>query len=149
MSDHLRALFPGLRTTPFVVRCDADPACNCIAWAANDTGVKWWPVGDGPGIFWPPGVPCEESLEAFAAAFATLGYAAGGDDFLEPGVQKIALFTNAFGVPTHAARQLESGQWSSKIGELEAIEHQLRALEGDIYGTVALILKRPRKPGSI
>jgi hypothetical protein len=62
---------------------------------------------------------------------------------LEPGSEKIAVFANAKGVPTHAARQLASGFWTSKLGVSEDIEHRLRDLEGDIYGTVALIMKRP------
>jgi hypothetical protein len=53
------------------------------------------------------------------------------------------LFVDARGVPTHAARLLPSGLWTSKLGEWEDIEHDLHALEGDVYGTVALLLKRP------
>jgi hypothetical protein len=53
------------------------------------------------------------------------------------------LFADAAGIPTHAARQLTSGAWTSKLGNAADIEHELRALEGEIYGVVALILKRP------
>lgn len=55
------------------------------------------------------------------------------------------------GEPTHAARQLPSGAWTSKLGEWEDIEHDtLEALEGsegrgEAYGRVALILKRERR----
>jgi hypothetical protein len=58
-------------------------------------------------------------------------------------MEKVALFADPAGIPTHAARQLASGQWTSKLGQAEDIEHELRALEGEIYGVVALILKRP------
>ncbi len=58
------------------------------------------------------------------------------------GFEKVALFVDAAGMPTHAARQVNSGAWTSKLGNSEDIEHELRALEGDIYGTVRLILKR-------
>ncbi|MCI0637958.1 MAG: hypothetical protein L0Y72_23715 [Gemmataceae bacterium] len=43
-------------------------------------------------------------------------------------------------MPTHAARQLPTGRWSSKLGPSEDIEHDLHALEGEIYGTIALKL---------
>jgi hypothetical protein len=43
----------------------------------------------------------------------------------------------------HAARQLPSGRWTSKIGVLEDIEHSLRDLEGDEYGTATVLMKRP------
>ena len=142
MSDRLRDLFPGLRTTSFWVTSPADPDYNCVAWAANDSNNYWWPVGKRPRIYWPVGAPQEESLAAFVAIFQMLGYASGTDEWLETGVQKVALFVDAEGVPTHAARQLPSGRWASKLGKMEDIEHDLRALEGDIYGTVALVPKR-------
>jgi hypothetical protein len=34
--------------------------------------------------------------------------------------------------------------WSSKLGRREDIEHVLKGLEGDTYGTVALLMKRSR-----
>jgi hypothetical protein len=64
-------------------------------------------------------------------------------DELEAGFEKIALFANNQGIPLHAARQLPSGRWTSKLGELEDIEHTLRDLEGEEYGSVALVMKRP------
>ena len=144
MSEYLQTLFPGLRTTAFRTTSPAETKYNCIAWAANDTSQWWWPVEGAP---WPPSAAREMTLDAFAAAFQTLGYVVGTDETLEPGVEKVALFTNAAGVPTHAARQLPTGRWTSKLGQAEDIEHNLRALEGEIYGAVAAILKRPLPPG--
>lgn len=143
MSGELRTLFPGLATTPYRITSPAELAYNCIAWAANDVTRRWWPVGEAT-IYWPPAVPRDETLEAFTALFLTLGYVVGADESLEPSYEKVALFSNAFEVPTHAARQLASGLWTSKIGKLEDIEHELRALEGATYGTVVLIMKRSR-----
>jgi hypothetical protein len=65
---------------------------------------------------------------------------------LEPGLEKIAIFAKG-GRPTHAARQLGSGRWTSKLGRAEDIEHDLRALEGEAYGAVAFFLQRPRATG--
>lgn len=62
---------------------------------------------------------------------------------LETGFEKVALFADADGFATHAARQLNNGRWTSKLGELEDIEHALRDLEGVEYGTVVLVMKRP------
>lgn len=53
------------------------------------------------------------------------------------------LFADLAGMPTHAARQLHSGAWTSKLGNAEDIEHELHALEGEIYGTVVVIMNRP------
>jgi hypothetical protein len=88
-------------------------------------------------------VPREVTLDGFRAAFATLGYVACPGQDLEPGFERIALFANDRLVPKHAARQLPSGRWTSKLGKLEDIEHALHDLEGTLYGTVVLFMKRP------
>lgn len=90
----------------------------------------------------------EETLDAFAAAFATLGYAPCLDERPEHRFEKIALFAVA-GLPTHAARQLPSGRWTSKLGLREDIEHDLHAVSGGVYGTVAALLKRPTAAASV
>jgi hypothetical protein len=45
-------------------------------------------------------------------------------------------------MPTHAARQLPNGRWSSKLGKLEDIEHALDDICGSAYGSVVPVLKR-------
>ena len=37
------------------------------------------------------------------------------------------------GLPNHAARQLGSGMWTSKIGTLEDIQYKSRGLTGERY----------------
>lgn len=145
MSEDIQTLFPGLRTTPFRLASPRARNYNCIGFAANDEENWWWPEGDAPTIYWPPGAPRELTLNAFSAVFLMLGYTVGGGDTHDPGIEKVALFADSSGTPTHAARQLATGQWTSKLGEAEDIEHDLRALEGEIYGTVAMILTRPRR----
>jgi hypothetical protein len=113
MSEYLQALFPGLRTKPFRVTSPADRKYNCIAWAANDTSDWWWPERNAPDVVWPDSAPREVSLSAFTDAFLAIGYIVGGDDSLEPGFEKVALFADAAGMPSHAARQLPSGAWTS------------------------------------
>ena len=57
-------------------------------------------------------------------------FASSDNEVLEPGFEKVALFVNASGVPTHAVRLLLIGLWTSKLGEWEDIEHELHALAG-------------------
>jgi hypothetical protein len=83
------------------------------------------------------------TLPAFQALFSLLGYNVCEDESLESRFQKVALFADSAGIPTHTARQLTSGLWTSKVGELEDIEHALHALAGERYGTVVTIMKRP------
>jgi hypothetical protein len=61
---------------------------------------------------------------------------------LEAGVEKTALY--AVGEkPSHAARQLASGIWTSKLGPNIDIEHTtLEALAGGVYGELAAVLSR-------
>ena len=97
-------------------------------------------------FYWPPGVPRRATVEDFTGAFRTLGYTPCADDRPEPGFEKVALFAKE-GIPTHAARQLPNGSWTSKLGPAEDIEHVLEALVGDQYGEVVAVLRRQRADG--
>ena len=101
---------------------------------------------DNETPYWPGGVPREETLTAFTAAFATLGYEVADSETWEPGFDKVALFADAQGIPTHAARQLAQGRWTSKLGLSEDIEHNLHDVSGSIYGVVVRVLRRPTPP---
>lgn len=85
-------------------------------------------------------------MVAFVDAFAILGYepCASGDP--ERGFEKVALFADGTGTPTHAARLLPNGSWTSKLGPHEDISHTLYGLEGSSYGDVVHFLKRALPP---
>ena len=138
----LEQCFPGLRRSPFTITSPRDKGYNCVAWAADCRGRWWWPSSQA---YWPEGIPCEVALAAFLDLFESRGYEECSDGEHEPGVGKVGIFAKE-GVPTHAARQLPSGRWSSKCGELEDVEHELRSLEGTAYGTVVAFLSRPDPP---
>jgi hypothetical protein len=149
MSERLLAAFPGLRTTPFQVTSPADPTYNCVAWAAGNPTEWWWPLAAPERrTFWPAAAPRHVTVDAFVAALVTVGYSVCTDASLQPGFEKVALFADENGVPTHAARQLPSGRWTSKLSQSEDIEHDLRALEGQVYGTAAVFLRRPAHDSS-
>lgn len=136
LHQRLRTLFPKLET--FEITSDPSAEYNCIAWAAGEIDRWWWPH---PDAHWPADAPLEESLAAFMAAFASLGYEASDSQDLEPGFDKIAIY--AIGNrPTHAARQLTTGKWTSKLGELHDIAHDLEGVEGTTYGRPVLFMKR-------
>src|SRR5262249_38721988 len=79
--------------------------------------------------------------------FATLGYVVWQDGSLEPVYEKVALFADDLDHPTHVARQLPSGRWTSKLGRAEDIEHDLHELEGALYGGV--VLRTQRRPDAV
>jgi hypothetical protein len=139
----IEQIFPGLRGTAYQVTSPPDEAYNCIAWAAGDNQQWWWPdeASQPDSAHWPAGALRAETLDAFRQAFATLGYVVCNDDLVEGGFEKIALFALS-GSPKHAARQLPSGRWTSKLGPMEDIEHELHDV-GMVYGSVVLLMKRP------
>src|SRR5215212_5342604 len=122
MRELIEQLFPRLREGDFEITSPRDRRYNCVAWAANDTRRWWWP-GELPFSFWPAGVAREESVARFIDAFATLGYKVSPSGEHEPSVEKVAIFASSDGAPTHMARQLPDGAWTSKLGGLEDISH--------------------------
>lgn len=136
----IQTIFPKLDLDAFEITRVADKIYNCIAWAADDTTRWWWPGG----VYWPDAVPHELTLDAFAQAFGTLGYVPCDHADLEQDFEKVAIYANS-DVPKHAARQLPSGRWTSKLGRSERIEHDLYALEGSNYGQIAMKMRRPKR----
>lgn len=136
----LLAAFPNLDADGGTVIDPPDPAYNCVAWAVRVTDAVWWPAD--PDGYWPPGVPDELTLTAVVAALATAGYAPCDDGRFEPGFEKAAVYARN-GVPTHVARQLADGRWSSKLGRDCTVGHATPAgVEGPVYGSVVAYLRR-------
>jgi hypothetical protein len=136
--------FPKLTTDSFDLTSPKDGDYNCIAWAAGENDRKWWPDKGGDG-YWPPGIPRAETMDAFIAAYATLGYECCESDELEAEFEKIAIFAKPSGKPAHAARQLPDGGWTSKLGDEQDIRHaELRGVENHIYGVSVQCMRRKR-----
>lgn len=133
--------FPKLRKRRHEFTSVRTVSYNCIAWAASEQHRVWWP-SIMPGAYWPRAAPRVETIEAFVAAFATIGYQSCEGDSLEQGFEKVAIFAKD-GKPTHAARQLSDGIWTSKLGKSVDVSHALGGLKGDKYGEPVHFLKRP------
>lgn len=138
----IESIFPNLPLCGYSITSPATPEYNCIAWAAADT-ESWWEPDPYNLSFWPTGVPRAYTLEAYVKAYNTRGYVVCDNFNREDDFEKIAIYIDASGKPTHAARQLTSGRWTSKLGQLEDIEHHtLDGLTGNDYGIVAALMKR-------
>ena len=98
--------------------------------------------------YWPPNTPRDVTMSAFISAYSTLGFILCFDGALEEGIEKIALYGKGpvgAEIPTHASLQLDTGDWTSKIGAFEDIKHATPQLvEGPTYGIVICYLARPR-----
>lgn len=132
--------FPRLNDANHRITSPASAEYNCIAWAAEDQD-HWWQ----PGEYWNvPDWPADDfGLGALERAFLALGFTdCGMNADLEAGFVKVALYGGS-GMYTHAARQLANGNWTSKLGKGEDIEHDApEDVAGGLYGEVAEIMKR-------
>ena len=132
--------FPNLNPANHSITSPETPEYNCIAWAAGDTEAWWEPH---PDYYWPMQAPREYTLEAYKKAYETVNFVECTNSRYEDGYEKVAIYINSYGKPTHAARQLISGHWTSKLGQNVDIEHEtLQVLEGPMYGKIAVIMKR-------
>lgn len=136
---------PKLKSSNYRITSPRTGVYNCIAWATSCTTRWWWPDKYGFS-YWPESVAREETISAFLAAFESLGYEKCEDGILEAGYEKIALFADPdTGVPTHAARQLSDGWWTSKLGQMEDIEHKkVEDIRGSYYGEVVCFMRRQK-----
>lgn len=131
-------VFPRLTEQNHRQTSPADICYNCVAWAADDI-AHWWQ----PGTYWPVEMSRDDhGIGALEQAFRSLGYEECADESLEPGFEKVSLYGSGL-LYTHAARQLLSGQWTSKLGKAEDIEHDTpNDVAGGVYGEVVQFLKR-------
>ena len=131
---------PNSFVEPLAVTSLATGNYTCIAWALEDTTHFYW-TGPEYFFYWESDLLREETMDAFVQLFKKYGYEICENALKERGFTKIALFAKD-NIPTHAARQLPSGLWTSKLGILEDARHTLFAISDGLYGSVALILKR-------
>jgi len=140
MIAELERCFPELRVVGYQETSPESARYNCVAWAMGDTSRWWWP-DPHPYAYWPH-EPRVCSLEAFTREFESMGYQVSRSREVEISFEKIAIYVKEDDLPTHVARQLPSGVWTSKCGGLHDITHVLHALEGDTYGQAKVIMKR-------
>lgn len=138
--QEIEKIFSRLIDIGYTITSEETTEYNCIAWAANDTEA-WWEPDPLYLSFWPTGVPRIYSLDAYIKAYQTLGFIVCNSLEYEKDFEKIAIYVDNNGNPTHAARQLDSGSWTSKLGSLEDIEHKTLDSLSE-YGTVAVLMKR-------
>jgi len=136
---------PRLAKFDYHITSPRDPRYNCFAWAVGDTAHIWDPSSLGSGVYWPPGIAALPSLNGVLAAYAEEGFAVCESGAVELGFEKIAIFVDEAGDPRHAARQLRSGAWTSKLGPNVDIEHRdVQAVGGLVYGEPQVFMRRHR-----
>ncbi len=144
--EEIESAFPNLSGSTWRISSDIDEAYNCIAFAVYDTQQFWDPNIVGiPGYYWPPGVSRDDNLPSWMAVFEIHGFRVCESGDVEAGFEKIAIYTYENHVPTHVARQLQDGTWTSKLGPDEDIEHpNPEGLDSIMYGGAEVFMRRPR-----
>ena len=138
--SRLRLRFPKLTEKNHFVSSPSSDNYNCIAWA-YEVNNKWmWP--GNPDSYWPYDIDSKDVLEALIQLYIDAGYEKCDNEQREDGFKKVAIYVNQEGA-THAARQLESGHWTSKLGNCVDIEHDnLEALESESYGKAKVFFRK-------
>ena len=131
--------FPNSIQEPFIITSHCTNFYNCIAWAYGVNDKWFWPTSD---YYWPASVPCELTITAFQSLFEEIGYVVCQNGDYINGYEKIAIFIDADGKPTHAARQLNEGYWTSKLGSNVDVSHTLNAIIDGSYGIVGCYMIR-------
>ncbi len=131
--------FPALRDHLFTVTSQATEDYNCFTHAVGRAEVWSWPEDSS---HWLPGVPREDTVASLVAGFRLFGYESCETGDHEPGVEKVCVYAKE-GVPQHVARQLPSGEWTSKLGPGLDLTHTLAGLAGQLYGSPVAFMKRP------
>lgn len=134
--------FPKLAYEDFEIIHPPSDTYNCIAYAAGDI-TDWWSYR--PEYYWPPDVPRSPTIDGLRALFVKRGYKKCNGPKLEPLYDKVALYAE-FGAWTHAALQMSSGRWRSKLDVGELIEHQSPgSLVGGRYGRPQVYMRRRKQ----
>jgi len=139
----LEQKFPNITGTPYERTSPATNRYNCVAYAVHENHRNWWPNSH---MFWPVR-PAKATLNDFKVMLIVMfDFEETETSLYEPGYERVAIFANARGIPTHAARQLEKGSWTSKLGQWIDISHTLDGMNGGEYGTVAFVMRRRVAP---
>jgi hypothetical protein len=143
-AEQVLRLFPNADLDGFYETSKRNALNNCYAWAGGDKENIWYPTKSYYVWFTDSK---SEKLDNFIENYGYVGYKEITESRkYEPEFEKIAIFVDEDGLPSHATRQKDNGCWTSKLGILEDVEHKtLECIEGAGYGMVKVILKRPKK----
>jgi hypothetical protein len=131
ITKELRKDFPNMNYWNSKQTSELNKCYNCVAWV-SEINNDW---------IWPDIV----NKTVFINLFKSYGYKEiqNGNISLEPYKQKIAIYVDSFNKPSHVARQLRNGKWTSKIGRNIDIEHDnLEVLEGPLYGRINIMMEK-------
>ena len=124
---------------------------NCIAHSLGIRNMSIWPAKLELWV-WDKSLPYINTINNFVNLYRKFNYEICEDSSWEPDYDKIALYISILScrnTVSHAAKQIDSYWWSSKMGGDELFEHDLEAIENKNVGTKYVFLKRPKNLSSL
>ncbi len=119
-----------------------DTNYNCASWVVGINDRWLWPFNDlNPYWYWPADIKEGDEVESFIDFFSNMGYVICFSEIYEENYDKVVVYGDSEG-PTHLAKQLDKKYWSSKIGDMEDVKHELKTFENSRYGNIKLFMKR-------
>ena len=146
---NLEAKFPKLRNGGYRITSPKDKKYNCVAYNIGNPTRNWnWMPYPTGGYYWPPGIEGDDTIESWTRVFIIHGYRICENGDFEPGLEKVAIYSDEGGVPTHSAKQnITTGMWMSKLGGSYDIEHSsfelLEGFDEHEYGAAVRFMARP------
>jgi len=147
--DELKECFPKLETGKYERASKATGRYNCVAFSNGDER-HWWEAGlYGGRYYWPSNVAQNNSVAAITEMFTSDGYELTDNREIESGWEKIAIYVSLVDLEFSHVAKSDGRVWKSKLGKGQDIYHSsldvLEGDQGDEYGIVDRILKRPTK----
>lgn len=146
---YLSKYWPHILDSDFEITSPQSGQYNCFAWALSEQSCNLGTVF--PDGLWPSDIPRYPSKENFIQLFQKNDFnLCANDDSLEEGFEKLVFYVDEHDFPTHVARQLQNGKWTSKLGPAEDIQHDsIKIFEGwyktePYYGKIGFVMKRLR-----
>jgi hypothetical protein len=136
----LKSIFPSLTDDNFRITSSDTNTYNCLAWVIDEDSYRVDPLSGR----WGTGVVRTPTIEALMEVYEEHGFEECTDDSIEKGYVKIAIYAEPMtGRITHAAKQCPDGSWTSKLGDLQDINHDTpEVLQGGGYGTVQRYMRK-------
>ncbi|MGI8654291.1 MAG: DUF7689 domain-containing protein [Pyrinomonadaceae bacterium] len=145
----LETKFPKLRSGGYSIASSKDKKYNAIAFAVGNPTRNWnWMPYPTGGYYWPPGITGDDTINTWARVFMVHGYSLCDNGDFENGVEKVVLYCDPDGTPTHVAKQdVTIKKWISKLGKDYDIQHDsfdvLEGYDEHEYGTAVRFMARP------
>ncbi len=140
--------FPRLVTDGYLHTSGRADDYNCVAWVIRDV-QHWWSPEDVDGYCWLRELGDGKDIASYERFFAQHGFERCDDGSLVEGTEKIAVY-GSDEIFDHVAFQRSNGKWSSKLGQLGDVSHDLlSSLEKPgvfEYPPVQFFMARPREP---